>query len=382
MKTSFKENLIWTLVICAFLVLGFGLLTKVNERAFLAQIFSSKKVAIELPRAGQELKTGEIYQIAWTSRSIEKVGIVLFKGEEPKWIAENLLASDSKYEWGIFNWQEPSEDYYIAVFDYPWTKGNKIAYVGPFTIVGPKIISCDNLSTEAEWPFLSSDYPDLIKVFITKGAWTGNLGGLEGADEKCQAEAEKKGFSGTWKAFLGDDRILAKARLELDGVFVEAEVSATLPEGKTCHRLLGKDFNELLEKFSILWIINREKLSEGFLNNLSNLWLGKIIDTSKKDCLIIDSQYASKVLSEGYSFTTTCQNWTQGTDTISGYSRGVSPSSSFPQCYTSSGARIYAVALGGLSSGLSGGGTSTNSFSPSQGKYCDTEQKLLCVEQQ
>lgn len=44
------------------------------------------------------------------------------------------------------------------------------------------------------------DGPKLL--FMTNGEWKGNLEGLQGADEKCNAEASSRGFSGTFQALL------------------------------------------------------------------------------------------------------------------------------------------------------------------------------------
>jgi hypothetical protein len=41
-------------------------------------------------------------------------------------------------------------------------------------------------------------------VFITSAAYSGNMGGLTGADAKCQMHATNAGLSGTFMAWLGD----------------------------------------------------------------------------------------------------------------------------------------------------------------------------------
>lgn len=40
-------------------------------------------------------------------------------------------------------------------------------------------------------------------IFVTNGSWTGNLGGLSGADSKCNAEAKARGIAGKYQALLG-----------------------------------------------------------------------------------------------------------------------------------------------------------------------------------
>src|SRR5207248_2675590 len=43
------------------------------------------------------------------------------------------------------------------------------------------------------------------RVFVTSVMYDGNLGGLAGADAKCQARATAASLSGTYKAWLSDD---------------------------------------------------------------------------------------------------------------------------------------------------------------------------------
>jgi hypothetical protein len=45
------------------------------------------------------------------------------------------------------------------------------------------------------------------KVFLTSQEYTGNLGGLAGADAKCQALADAAGIGGTFKAWLSDSTL-------------------------------------------------------------------------------------------------------------------------------------------------------------------------------
>ena len=69
------------------------------------------------------------------------------------------------------------------------------------------------------------------RVFISSALYTGNLGGLGGADMKCQGLAVGKALGGTWKAWLSDRMTSAGARLShfngpyalLDGALVAAD---------------------------------------------------------------------------------------------------------------------------------------------------------------
>lgn len=380
-KFRFEKSLIYILIIAVFIVFGFIF--------FLFFSYLARGIKIEAPNGGEEWGIGQSYKITWKTNGIKKVGIVLFKGKEPKWIARNVYAGLGEYEWKIYPGQEYGDDYWVAVFEYPWQKGNKIDYSdGAFAIVYLELASCDSLSVQNEWLYLPSDLPDLRRVFITKKTYTGNLEGVEGADKICQEEAKEQGFEGTWQAFLGGDKEkkLAVKRIEetprgTKGIFIEAEPAATLIEREaTCHRLLGKDFQGFLKKFSNLLIINEEKLGDSFLNDFKNLWLGRVDEKSKQNCISVTKVYGD--LAEKYSFTTTCQNWTQGDKFVQGYPVSVGEAKpSFPACYTPGGIHTDAVALEGLSSGLTGGEAGTNAFTMYQGKYCNTPQKLLCIEE-
>jgi hypothetical protein len=209
--------------------------------SFLAFIYSQVSVKKELelisPNGGEVWRAGETYTITWKSKKIDKVDIVLVKeGEQPKKskiIVKNFPAKEKKYKWQIFAFEEPSDRYKIAIFESPWQEGNKIDYSNSyFSIVGPKFVSCEQLEITEGWIFLPSDYPNLKRIFITENTYSGNLGGLEGADKICQEEAKKMGFEGNWKAFLGDDNISASERLKLDGIFVYAKSQEGLPQDK------------------------------------------------------------------------------------------------------------------------------------------------------
>jgi hypothetical protein len=51
------------------------------------------------------------------------------------------------------------------------------------------------------------------KVFITSGYYTGNMGGLSGADAICQRLASGAGLSGTYRAWLSSSTVSAASRL-------------------------------------------------------------------------------------------------------------------------------------------------------------------------
>lgn len=431
MKLNYKKILIWILII--------GVTIGISSW-FIYRLTAEKKIEVTSPNGGEVWQANKTYQITWKAKNIAKVGIVLIKDKIPKekeWIVKDIPAGKGKHDWQIFVWQEPRQDYKIAVVEYPWEEGNKFDESDKtFTILGPTFASCDQFSIEAEWPYLPSDFPNLRKVFITNKNFDGDLGGLEGADQKCQEEAKERGLEGNWKALLGDDMSLAVERLNLEGIFVEAEGKEVLPiieipnyfwesfkeylnkaklkekkediewafnflekyfgeflkswekqqEKKTCYRLLGRNFDEFFKKLSDPLVLNQEKLKEEFLINLSNIWLGRIDKESKKDCVTVFTEYPSHDPSLNYSFTTTCQNWTTNKEKIPGYPPKEKEVLTLPVCYTPQGERVSAAALVGLSSGIieikkERTEEGEKIFSPSLGKSCNLSQKLLCIEQ-
>jgi len=339
--------------------------------------YSSKKIEVFSPNGRENWEIGQTYEISWKVRGVDRVGIVLFNGEKPEWIAENIPASQGKYEWTIQPGHEYGPNFWIAVFEYPWRNSSQIDYsAGSFSITYPEMSSCDNLSVEKEWPYFASDLPKIRKVFITEEAFAGNLGGLEGADEKCALSAENQKLEGEWMAFIGgeDPENTALKRLEasprgLEGIYVEAKPSSELLRGATCHRLLGKNIEEFLIKLSNLETSAKEKLEKPFAEKLTKVWLGRVNSDSPKNCVLIPSLSSSTYypLAEKYSYTVTCQNWSYGESNVNGYSRENGIDSSFPSCYTSAGKFTYAVGSAGLSL-------------ENIGRHCSKKQHLICVE--
>ncbi len=350
-----------------YLILGIGV-------ALLIVIFinflGEKKVLIlekPSPREKVTLEAGKTYTIEWRSKGIEKVGIVLYKGEEGQWIAQGVPAAKGSFEFKVFEFQPSGTDYRIGIFEFPWKKGNVAAFSGEIEILGPKFVSCDQFSVEREWPFLPSDFPNIKKVFFTKGYYHGDLGGLEGADKICQQEAKSLGYEGEWVAILGDEmqsaaeKLQQKDKINLNSIFVFAEPYQTVVTGKSCHLLLGKTFNDFMEKFSynIDWL--KEKFGEELAQDFANVWLGRVFPEQKKECINEGSEW---------SYTVSCQNWHTSKDRLE-----LQKEEKLPLCYTREGKPMYSQYLKGLSSSLKEGFL-TREFARS----CSSPQKLLCVQ--
>ncbi len=59
---------------------------------------------------------------------------------------------------------------------------------------------------------------DPLRVFVTSGTYNGNLGGLSGADAKCQTAASGASLGGvSWKAWLSDNSTAASSRIYQSG---------------------------------------------------------------------------------------------------------------------------------------------------------------------
>lgn len=423
MGFEIKKNWYWILLI--FIITGLGI--------WLFYQFTVKKhLSLVWPNGKEILRAGQTYQIKWKARKVGKIGLLLIEDKEPvesEWIVKDYPANKGMYAWEIFIWQKPSANYKIAILEYPWEEGKIIDYSDDrFTVLGPTFASCDQLSIENEWPYLPSDFPNLRRVFITNENYNGNLEGLKGADEICQKEAEEMGLEGQWKALLGDEMTSAEERLNLEGIFVEANGRGTLPQvfipsylwqsfqafintlqlpqkekntllssanslqnyfqaflkewtkkqgGRTCHRLLGNSFGEFYQKIFQGVNLVEKTLGPDFAQELQGVWTGRIFKKTKKECLYVPSSYFSYDLSLNYSFTTTCQNWTTEKENIA-----IAPEKDFeklPVCYTPEGQKIKARALGGLAIKKIEKGESA--YFDLVGNSCSQAQKLICVEQ-
>jgi len=371
--------------IIIYVIVGAVLLTVL----FVSYLFftrGTKRIDLATPHGGEEWGIGEVREITWKARGVERIGIALFKDQTVEWIAQDIAASAEKYDWQIYPGHAYGSNYWLAVFEYPWQKGNAIAYsAGSFAIVYPETASCDALSVQNGWPFVPSDLPGLRRVFITQEDYAGNLGGLEGADAKCQEAAAAQELDGMWHAFLGgeDNNELAVERLkqtprQQEGVFIEATPSATLLRQATCHRLVAKDFDTFVGRLSAPVQQNERELSKTFFDRLSQVWLGKLDQQSKRNCVVLGEARRYRSLAESYSLTTTCQNWTQAETFVSGYPVPFGASKpTFPTCFTPQGQVTDAVAVGGMVVGL----TEQTTFTPGEGDYCSNKRRLLCIEE-
>lgn len=91
------------------------------------------------------------------------------------------------------------------------------------------------------------------RVFITSENYDGNLGGLSGADAKCQTRADAVSLGGTWRAWLSDSTASARSRLTqnagpykmLNGTLVANNLS-DLTDGNIIAPISITEFNTVL----------------------------------------------------------------------------------------------------------------------------------------
>ena len=114
-------------------------------------------------------------------------------------------------------------------------------------------------------------------IFVSDNIWDGNLGGLIGADEKCQQSATDAGLPGNWKAWLSNSTTSASSRLihsnsfytRTDGATV-ANNWADLTDGNLVNLIVKNEFGLSLTGGSqAVWTATNYNGSSN-LNNCAN----------------------------------------------------------------------------------------------------------------
>lgn len=362
-QTFFSEYR--NLIVVAALVLTVGVVF------FVSLAVLNKSLAITKPFKSISLKAGDTYSITWSAKGISSVGVVLFNGGAPQWVAKGISAGKGKFDWTVLDNQESGSNYRLAVFEYPWKKGNTIAYTrDAIEVIGPQYASCNDLAAQNEWPYLPGDYPNAKRVFITDAQYNGNLGGLEGADAKCQLQADANNYKGKFIAFLGTNKISAKDRVSPNGVYVMAKSEAKLAEGQNCYRLIGRDIDSLLNKGALSGGLMGTVLDSEFARLMTAVWFGRRTSSTKTECLQLGGVGAINA----FSVTFTCQDWTTSQGQI--YAGTVPPDADLTHCYTQQGSSVLANYNAANASGLSTDGSLIIT-----GTTCDRYNRLMCVEQ-
>lgn len=78
---------------------------------------------------------------------------------------------------------------------------------------------------------------EVRRVFVTSAKWTGKLGGLTGADEKCRLAAQAAGLGGQWRAWLSDNNSSPFTRFE----------KSSVPYRRVDGTIVANDWNDLVD---------------------------------------------------------------------------------------------------------------------------------------
>ncbi|MBI4078774.1 MAG: hypothetical protein HY429_00520 [Candidatus Levybacteria bacterium] len=133
----------------------------------------------------------------------------------------------------------------------------------------------------------------VTRVFVTSTTYNGNLGGLTGADLKCQARADSAKLGGIWKAWLSSST---------DGSPSTRFIKNTGPYKNVLGNVIANDWSDLTDQVLTSSLAANEN---GSLQNITepwNVWTntwtsGSIYDTASN---------------------LTCNNWTSDSSSITG----------------------------------------------------------------
>ncbi len=150
-----------------------------------------------------------------------------------------------------------------------------------FYLVRVKSACGENLGTDSteQRRQAAACTPPSKRVFVTSSTYTGNLGGLAGADEKCQQRAVAAGFPGTFRAWLSDSTTSASARL----------THSTVPYKRVDGVQVADDWADLTD---------------------GSLDAAIVVDENGVDIQTNDSQVWTATNTNGSPSTYFCSNWT------------------------------------------------------------------------
>jgi len=151
------------------------------------------------------------------------------------------------------------------------TVGLSIPSIGGTTTPTTTYAPSDAICTDSDCTTLPSDQQsigDVGTIFVTSNSYGGGLGGIAGADTKCQDSAIDAGLSGTWIAIISDastdaiDRISDGTYIRMDG----AQVAGSKPDlfdGGILHSISIDEYGTVLLAPYNVWTGSDEG-GEGF----------------------------------------------------------------------------------------------------------------------
>ncbi len=153
-------------------------------------------------------------------------------------------------------------------------------------------IAVDNLTIRGVGSINNGGGAQAKIVFTTSQGFTGNMGGLAGADAICQTEANAAGLAGTFKAFLSDNKTSAADRL------THSSIPYELVNGTP----IAANWQDLVDGI----ISNPLNITASGISVSGYVWTGSDRDGSK-------ATYRSSDYPYGYQLDLTCDNWTMDT---------------------------------------------------------------------
>lgn len=136
-------------------------------------------------------------------------------------------------------------------------------------------IGCDHFSNKTTLSSISTDdstndSPTLTfhSIFVTSGSWNANLGGLAGADAKCQSAATAAGLGGTWKAILSSTTVDAK-----DHISITMPVYNLRPAGSGGTQKIVDDEAAFWNSNSVDWSAGIQYQENG-ISSTNDVWTG------------------------------------------------------------------------------------------------------------
>lgn len=146
---------------------------------------------------------------------------------------------------------------------------------------------CDDGNQEAGDGCSTSCTKEFRRVFVTSQVWSGDLGGLAGADQKCQDAAEQGGLPGIYKAWLSSDVDSPASRFvhstvpyqQINGVVVASNwddlIDGTLQAGIVVSELSGaggKGVHGCMPAEIVAWTNTRELGTPVFSDKHCSVW--------------------------------------------------------------------------------------------------------------
>ena len=115
--------------------------------------------------------------------------------------------------------------------------------------------------------------PTSFRVFVTSQSYKGNLGGLNGADAKCQTLADSTGLNGTFKAYLGDWNINSGQTAGSFNPSISNRLyHSPVPYVRLDGALVANDWNDLIDRSIVTQISIDENYRPVTSNNPIEVW--------------------------------------------------------------------------------------------------------------